>query len=145
MLVAPAFLILLWPQRQALLHRFGRLLVLVIVGLAPYAWMVRRSWQPLPISFDGPLETIHEILFFIGRKGYAGIDHSVSADWLDRLRFFRFLGGELFMQFAVLGTLLVPFDQHFGPVWKADRFRENDSPPLHDAGCFVHRHYLLLS
>ena len=106
LLVAPAFLVLLWPQRKALLDRFGLLLVLVVVGLAPYAWMVRRSWQPLPISFDGPLENIQEILFFIGRKGYAGVDHSVSAGWLDRLRFFRFLGGELFVQFAVLGTLL---------------------------------------
>jgi hypothetical protein len=106
LLVAPAFLVLLWPQRQALLDRFGVLLVLVIVGLLPYAWMVRRSWQPLPISFAGPLESIQEILFFIGRKGYAGIDHSVSAGWLDRVRFVRFLGGELFMQFAVVGTLL---------------------------------------
>jgi len=106
LLVAPAFLILLWPQRKALLDRFGILLVLVIVGLAPYAWMVRRSWQPLPISFDGPLESLQEILFFIGRKGYAGVDHSISAGWIDHVRFFRFLGGQLLMQFAVLGTLL---------------------------------------
>src|SRR5437588_5254718 len=63
LLVAPAFLILLWPERKTLLDRFGLLLVLVIVGLVPYAWMVRRSWQPLPISFDGPLESIQEILF----------------------------------------------------------------------------------
>ena len=106
LLVAPAFLILLWPERKALLDRFGFLLVLVIVGLLPYAWMVRRSWQPLPISFDGPLESVQEILFFIGRKGYAGVDHSVSAGWLDRIRFFRFLGSEVFMQFAVIGTLV---------------------------------------
>ena len=106
LLVAPAFLILLWPERKALLDRFGFLLVLVIVGLLPYAWMVRRSWQALPISFDGPLESLQEIIFFIGRKGYAGVDHSVSAGWLDRIRFFRFLAGEVFMQFAVVGTLL---------------------------------------
>ena len=30
----------------------------------PYAWMVRRSWAAVPISFDGPLETIPEIMFF---------------------------------------------------------------------------------
>ena len=106
LLVAPAFLILLWPERKALLDRFGFLLVLVIVGLLPYVWMVRRSWQPLPISFDGPLESLQEIIFFIGRKGYAGVDHSVSAGWLDRIRFFRFLGSEVFMQFAVIGTLV---------------------------------------
>jgi hypothetical protein len=106
LLVAPAFVILLWPLRRELLNRFGILCVLVILGLAPYAWMVRRSRQPLPISFDGPLENIQEILFFIGRKGYAEIDHSISADWLDRVKFFQFLGGELLVQFAVLGTLL---------------------------------------
>jgi 4-amino-4-deoxy-L-arabinose transferase-like glycosyltransferase len=106
LLVAPAFLILLWPLRRELLNRFGLLLSLVIVGLLPYVWLIRRSWQPLPISFDGPLETMQEIMFFLGRKGYAGVDQSVSADWLDRLKFFKFLGGELLMQFAVLGTLL---------------------------------------
>jgi hypothetical protein len=106
LLVAPAFVILLWPLRRELLNRFGVLSGLVILGLLPYAWMVRRSWQALPISFDGPLETIQEILFFVGRKGYAGIDHSVSADWLDRIKFFQFLGSQLLVQFALLGTLL---------------------------------------
>ena len=106
LLVAPAFVILLWPLRRELLSRFGTLSWLVIVGVLPYAWMVRRSWQPLPISFNGPLETIQEILFFVGRKGYAGVDHSVSAGWLDRVRFFEFFGGELLRQFAVVGTLL---------------------------------------
>jgi len=106
LLVAPAFLILLWPMHRVLLRRFPFLLALVVLGLVPYAWMVWRSRQPLPISFDGPLETIQEVLFFIGRKGYAAIDHSVSAGWLDRVRFFRFLGSELLMQFAIVGTLL---------------------------------------
>src|SRR5207302_2933194 len=104
LLVAPAFVILLWPLRQELLSRFAMLSCLVIVGVLPYAWMVYRSWQPLPISFDGPLETIQEILFFLGRKGYAGVDHSVSASWLDRVRFFEFFGGELLRQFALAGT-----------------------------------------
>ncbi len=106
LLVAPAFVILLWPLRRELLSRFGVLSWLVILGLLPYVWMVRRSWQALPISFDGPLETIQEILFFLGRKGYAGIDHSVSAGWLDRVKFFQFFGSQLLVQFALLGTLL---------------------------------------
>ncbi|HSU64612.1 MAG TPA: DUF2723 domain-containing protein [Burkholderiales bacterium] len=106
LLVAPALVILLWPLRRELLSRFGVLSWLVILGLLPYAWMVRRSWQALPISFDGPLESIQEVLFFIGRRGYAGIDHSMSAGWLDRIRFFEFFGGELLRQFALVGTLL---------------------------------------
>jgi 4-amino-4-deoxy-L-arabinose transferase-like glycosyltransferase len=106
LLVAPAFLVLLWPLRRELLQRLGALSWLVILGLLPYVWMVRRSWGPLPISFDGPLETIQEIVFFLNRSGYAGIDHSLSAGWIDRVKFFQFLGGQLLLQFAVVGTLL---------------------------------------
>ena len=106
LLVAPAFVVLLWPLRRQMLNRFGALSWLVIVGLLPYAWMVRRSWAAIPISFNGPLESIQEILFFLSRAGYAGIDHSVSAGWLDRLKFLQFLGVQLLLQFALLGTLL---------------------------------------
>ncbi len=106
LLVAPAFVILLWPLRRELLGRVGLLAWLVVLGLLPYAWLVRRSWQALPISFYGPLETIQEILFFVGRSGYAGVDRSASADWLDRIKFFQFFAGELLMQFALLGALL---------------------------------------
>ena len=106
LLVAPGFVILLWPRRRELLKRFPLLLALVVLGLAPYAWMIYRSRQAIPISFAGPLETLNDIWFFISRKGYAGIDHSVSVGWLDRVRFFQFLGGEVLTQFAVLGTLL---------------------------------------
>jgi hypothetical protein len=60
----------------------------------------------LPISFYGPLESLPEIWFFLSRAGYAGVDRSVSADWLDRLKFMQFLGGQLLVQFAVVGTLL---------------------------------------
>jgi len=105
LLVAPAFVVLLWPLRRELLQRFGALSWLVILGLAPYVWMVRRSWMALPISFDGPLETIQEIFFFLSRAGYAGVDQSVSASWLDHVRFFEFFCRELLRQFAVIGTL----------------------------------------
>jgi 4-amino-4-deoxy-L-arabinose transferase-like glycosyltransferase len=106
LLVAPAFVVLLWPLRREVLERFGALSWLVVLGLLPYAWLVRRSWSAVPISFHGPLETIQEIVFFLNRSGYAGIDHSVSAGWLDRLKFFQFFAGELVVQFALLGTAL---------------------------------------
>jgi tetratricopeptide (TPR) repeat protein len=99
-------LILVWPIREELLKRFGLLAWLVVLGLAPYVWMVRRSWAAVPINFDGPLESLPEIWFFISRAGYAGVDESVSADWLDRIKFLQFLGSELFWQFALAGTLL---------------------------------------
>ena len=106
LLAAPAFIVLLWPLRREVLNRFGVLSWLVVLGLLPYAWMVRRSWAALPISFNGPLETIQEILFFLSRSGYAGIDRSVSAGWFDRIKFFQFFASELVVQFALLGTVL---------------------------------------
>ena len=106
LLAAPAFAVLLWPLRAELLRRIGVLVLLLIIGLLPYVWMVRRSWMALPISFYGPLESLPEIWFFVSRQGYAGVDQSVSADWLDRVKFFQFLGGQLLLQFAVVGTLL---------------------------------------
>jgi hypothetical protein len=106
LLAAPGFAVLLWPLRAELLRRIGLLLVLVVVGLLPYAWLVRRSWAALPISFSGELETVTEILFFISRAGYAGIDHSPTAGPLDKVRYLTFVGGQLFVQFALVGTLL---------------------------------------
>ena len=106
LLVAPAFLVLLWPMREELLRRLPVLLGLVVLGLLPYAWLIYRSWAFLPISFYGPLETLPEIWFFLSRSGYAEIDNSVSANWLDRIRFFEFLGSQLLVQFAIAGTLL---------------------------------------
>ncbi|HEX7052613.1 MAG TPA: DUF2723 domain-containing protein [Burkholderiales bacterium] len=106
LLVAPSFVVLLWPLREAVLQRAGLLVLLAAAGLLPYAWMVVRSWATLPINFDGPLETIPEVLFFVSRAGYAGVDQSASATWLDRVRFFEFQGEQLFVQFAVAGTLL---------------------------------------
>lgn len=107
LLVAPAFVVLLWPARQHIVQRFGLLLALVVLGLVPYGWMVWRSWRALPISFDGPLETLPEIWFFISRAGYAGIDQSASATWLDHVKFLEYQFGQLFVQFAVAGTAVL--------------------------------------
>ena len=116
LLAAPAFAVMLWPMRAALMQRLGMLFILVAVGLLPYAWLVRRSWAALPISFSGELDTIAEILFFISRAGYAGVDHSLTATVLDRVRYQTFVGGQLFVQFAVLGTLLA--FAGFAQSWK---------------------------
>ncbi|HEV7476122.1 MAG TPA: DUF2723 domain-containing protein [Burkholderiales bacterium] len=116
-LVFPAFLILLWPLRAEVVKRLGALSWLVILGLLPYAWMIYRSWRALPISFYGPLETLPEIWFFLSRAGYAGIDESPTGGWLDRIRFLQFLGGEMFVQLAVAGTLLAAAG--FAAQWRS--------------------------
>jgi hypothetical protein len=106
LLVAPAFAILLWPRRIELFKHLPLLAALVVLGLTPYAWLIVRSWEPLPISFYGPLETAQEIYLFLSRSDYRAIDRSATADWLDRMKFFRFQGLELVVQFAAAGTLL---------------------------------------
>ena len=106
LLVAPAFVILLWPLRAEFVRRLGTLVCLFVLGLMPYVWLVYRSWQALPINFDGPLETLPELWFFVSRAGYAGIDQSSAASWLDRIKFFEFQAGQVLVQFAVAGTLL---------------------------------------
>lgn len=106
LLVAPAFAVLLWPRRMEMLRRLPLLLGLCGVGLLPYAWMVVLSWTGRVISFDGPLESMAEIWHFVSRAGYAEVDHSPSATWSDRVRFFGFLGGQMLLQFALAGTAL---------------------------------------
>jgi hypothetical protein len=106
LLVAPGFAIVLWPLRAEILKRAGLLAGLAALGLLPYVWMVARSFAPLPISFAGPLETLTEVWSFVSRAGYADVDHSPSADWLDRVKFFRFFAGELVFQLALVGTAL---------------------------------------
>jgi hypothetical protein len=106
LLVAPAFGVLLWPRRLEILRRLPLLAGLAALGLLPYVWMVVNSWRWLPISYDGPLESLAEVWYVIRRAGYAHVDQSASANWLDRIKFFRFLGAQLLIQFALLGTLL---------------------------------------
>ncbi|HEX5769160.1 MAG TPA: DUF2723 domain-containing protein, partial [Burkholderiales bacterium] len=106
LLAVPAFAVLLWPLRSELARGSVALAALVLVGLLPYVWMVRRSWMDLPINFDGPLESLWEVWFFVSRSGYAQVDQSPSAGWLDRVKFFRFQGEQLAYQFALAGTLL---------------------------------------
>jgi hypothetical protein len=105
-LATPAFLALLWPRRAELLRRLPQLAALAALGLAPYAWMVVRSWSWLPISYSGPLDSFAEVWHVLSRQDFSGVDQSVSANWLDRIRFFQFLGSELLYQFAFVGTLL---------------------------------------
>lgn len=104
LLSAPAFAVLLWPRRMEVVKRLPLLVLLTGVGLLPYAWMVLLSQARVPINFDGPLESLAEFWYFVSRAGYAEVDAAPGADWLDRLRFFPFLGVQLAMQFAFAGT-----------------------------------------
>jgi len=105
LLVAPALALLLWPRRQEIVSRMPMLFLLFIAGLLPYVWMVWRSWYS-PIAFYGPIDFLHEIWFVISRQGYSRADVSATAGWFDRVQFMGFMGRELLLQFALVGTAL---------------------------------------
>jgi hypothetical protein len=106
LLVAPGFLILLWPRLGEMARRLPLLALLFAAGLLPYAWMVYRSWQEPAISYLGPLESWGEVWHMLSRASYAEVDERLSASWLDRLRFFPFLGQQFLYQFAFAGAAL---------------------------------------
>jgi hypothetical protein len=105
-LVTPALAVLLWPRRFEILRRAPLLAAVAALGLLPYVWMVVASWWWQPIGYHGPLQSAAEVWHVLSRAGYADTDKSVSAGWIDRIRFFQFQGAQLLVQFAVAGTLL---------------------------------------
>jgi len=116
LLVAPAYAVLLWPRRQELLQGFPKLILCFSAGSIPYAWMVWRSHAPLPVSFSGPIGSWFEFWFFVSRGGYAEVDASQTATWLDRLSYFRYQGGQLLLELALAGTALAALG--FWAQWK---------------------------
>jgi hypothetical protein len=106
LLTAPGIAVLLWPCAADIRRRFLLLAPLFMLGVLPYVWLVVRSWAPLEVSFYGPLESWREILYFLARSGYAGVDHSATAGLVDHLNFLIFFWREFFVQFALAGSLL---------------------------------------
>lgn len=104
LLAAPAFAFLLWPRLRQILRRSYLLVPLAAVGLLPYLVMMVRSWSS-PVSYFGPIESFRELWYVVSREVYAGVDVSAAASWIDRLKFFRFLGEQILFQFAVVGAV----------------------------------------
>ena len=104
LLAAPALALLVWPRRLEVRSRLPTILQSLLAGLLPYAWMVYVSQTPLPVSFSGPIGSWSEFWFFVSRAGYAEVDGSPTAGWLDRVQYFRFMAGQLLLEFAVVGT-----------------------------------------
>lgn len=117
LLVAPGFAILLWPRGKDILRLLPVLATLILVGLAPYAWLIVRSWDDPPVSFYGPLESAAEVWVMLSRAGYGATDVSPTATWLDRAHYLGFLGRETLAQFAVIGTALAGVG--FALQWRA--------------------------
>ena len=106
LLSLPGIAVILWPVRRQFLRRAPVLALWLVVGLLPYLWMVWRSHMGPLISFQGPIDSWQEFVDYLLRRGYAGVDHSDTASWQDRLRYGGFLVQEAFWQFSPLGATL---------------------------------------
>ena len=107
LLSTPGGLCVLWSRWRLFGLGFLRFLPGVLLGLLPYVWMVWRSWQGPVVSFYGPITSMQEFWFVVGRRGYAEVDHSASAGIVDKLRFVGFAFSECMRQFSWVGGVLV--------------------------------------
>jgi hypothetical protein len=106
LLSAPGVALLWWPALGGLWRRLPVLLVWLVLGLLPYAWMVWRSHMGPAISFQGSIDSVAELLDFLLRRGYAGVDNSAATGWDDKLLFFAFLLRQAAAQLLLPGALL---------------------------------------
>lgn len=101
-LSTPMLMAILWPQRKYL-DKYLRRVWWVVPGLLPYVWMVYRSQMNPEISFYGPIRSFYDFWFFVSREGYANVDHSLSAGWVDKLLFMKFTLQQTVYQYGVPG------------------------------------------
>jgi len=104
---SPMLLAILWPRIAQVISSLPRLFIYLLIGLIPYLWMVVRSQIDPQISFYGPLESVGDFIFYIGREGYADIDTSPSAGWYDKFLFCRFILYESASQFGIASFCFV--------------------------------------
>ena len=100
----PALLALLWPARKTVTTHFFKALLFAIAGLLPYLCMILRSRMDPVFSFYGPLENLGMISDYISRRGYSDSESTI-AGWPEKIKFIRFFAGELFRQFAFVGSI----------------------------------------
>ena len=106
LLSAPGLALLWWPALPRLWCRLPRLLLWLAVGLLPYVWLVWRSQMQPPISFQGPLDSWREVLEFLLRGRYSGVDDSLSAGPADKLSYALWLLRQAAAQLTLPGGLL---------------------------------------
>lgn len=105
LLSAPALLLLVLAVWRDLLRRLLGLLAMVLLGLTPYLWMVWRSQQAPEISFLGPVAFV-DLLGYVSREVYAGVDDSLTSGWLDRVSYLGLVGKLAAVQLTPVGLLL---------------------------------------
>jgi hypothetical protein len=106
LLSTPALAVLAWPHRRHIARRGPVLLLLLLAGLSPYAWMIWRSQSEVFVNFYGPMQSMQDAWYFLSRQGYTGVDVSPTAGLTDKVRFAGFLARDTAAQFGMAGLLL---------------------------------------
>ena len=101
---SPALLVLLWPVRVRILGQWRPASAGLLLGLLPYAWLVYRTQAVPEYCFAGPIRDISDFWYFVSREPYRNVDHSVTADWGDKLRYAGFVLAEIVRQFGWVGA-----------------------------------------
>lgn len=91
--------VLYYPYYKDIIRYFPRLLLLLIIGLLPYALMIYRSWQDPVFNFMGKIDSFENFWFIVSRAQYASVDQSSTADIFDKLQFSFWFSKQLFTQF----------------------------------------------
>ncbi|MGI9338598.1 MAG: protein O-mannosyl-transferase family [Gammaproteobacteria bacterium] len=99
--------LLVLPQLRNILPNIIPAVIALAAGaVPPYLWMVWRSFDPMPANFYGPIETFDNFMFYVGRKGYSGVDKQAGVGWEDKKVFIEALGDDMLWQFTPLGCAL---------------------------------------
>ena len=102
------FGLLVFSQLRHILRPRAMLAALcfLLLGLLPYMWMVIRSWQDVPISFYGAIDSVEKFLFYVARSGYSGVDDQLGVNIGTKLEFAKHLFSLMAWQFTPIGAAL---------------------------------------
>ncbi len=107
-LAFPGLVVAALPAWQTVRRSVPRLAAVAVASAAvPYAWMVWRSHQNPMMSFHDAMDSWKDVLSYINRRDYAGIDASSSAGWYDRFAFLEWFGHEIVWQWTLPGFVLM--------------------------------------
>ena len=96
--------IIVASQTGSIIRRIPAGALFLTIGLLPYAWLVFRSHSGTIASFYGPIETLDQFLFYVLRKGYAGVDKQSNVGLDDKIAFSLSLLRQMAWQFTPIGA-----------------------------------------
>ena len=104
-LSSPMLICIVWPVRKYIYSHILVIIPAILLGLLPYLWMFIRSQMDPLISFNGPINNLHELILTVSRDVYSESESSPSANWFDKLLFSGFVLRETMQQFGSISAV----------------------------------------